>query len=203
MGEIKEENLVYLFIKHHAIDMNDNRTNDMIEQVISTTPLFLCNAHERLPSLDQMGGDWDLIMKLIETRKVFYSRLYKNRVTYLSNELYWSLKSYKQRWEKLSQTSQKVFGFLDGFGEATTPEIKNILLLSDKTFAKCINELTKELFITAVAKERQINNNWSSFYWGTYKLWEQTAKKCPSDSQDIYTILAPIFSEREIQQLLK
>lgn len=194
---------MFAFFEHHIIHMdNEDRTINASELAISNTPLFLCNADQRLPSLDEMGGDWNLIMKLIETRKVFYSKLYKNRVTYLSSELYWAIKPYKQRWEKLSQTSKEIFEFVDEFGEVTTPELKNALLLSNKTFTKCMNELTKELFVTAVAKDRTINNNWSSFYWGTYKFWEKNAIKCPSHSKDVYSILAPVFTEREIQKLL-
>lgn len=99
----------------------------------------------------------------------------------MSNKLYWCVKPYKQRLEELSTVSRDIFLFIDELGEATTAEIKNALFNKSKTFSKSINELSKELLVTAVAKNQEINNNWSSFYWGTYKLWKKTAVEYKPD----------------------
>lgn len=184
--------------------MDDIKNNVTVsETMLTTLPLFLCNDDGRLPSFAQISGNWDELMGLVEQRKFFYSRLYKNRVTYLSERLYWCVKPYKQRLDRLSPKARELFEFIDGFGEITTSEIKNALMLSSKDFSKCINELAKELLVTAVAKEREINNNWSSFYWGTYRLWERTARKYEPDEGEAYAILEEMFSDREIKGMLK
>lgn len=174
-----------------------------LEIYLDEKSMFLCNDDGRLASFSQLGGDWDTLMTLVEERKVFYSRLYKTRVTYISNRLYWSIKPYKQRLEKVSEKSKEIFEFLDVFGEATTPEIKEVLALSGKTFSQCIKELSKELLITATARDRKINNNWSSFFWGTYKVWEKTAIPYKPGDKEEYKLLEPVFSRKEIENLLK
>lgn len=183
---------------------NENRmAANAAEKVLTSLPLFLCNENPELPSVAGMGGDWDLIMRLIESRRIFYSKIYKNRVTYLSSDLYWAVKPYKQRWSKLSERSQNIFKFVDDFGEITTSEIKNIFQISNKQFTQCINELSKELFITAVSKEKKINHNWSSFYWGSYQLWEETAEKPVDGAIDILEVLSSYLSEKEIKKIFR
>lgn len=182
--------------------MNDERIV-FLEEYLKTIPIFLCNEDGRLLSFSQIGGDGDALMELVEKRKVFYSRFYKKRVTYMSNKLYWCVKPYKQRLEQLSTVSRDIFLFIDELGEATTAEIKNALFISSKTFSKSINKLSKELLVTAVAKNQEINNNWSSFYWGTYKLWEKTAVEYKPDYGEEYRLLEPFFSRKEIVNLLK
>lgn len=103
----------------------------------------------------------------------------------------------------MSKQSQKIFCFVNEFGEITTSEIKKALLISNEEFSRCINELSKELFITAVAKEKRINNNWSSFFWGTYVLWEKTAKKYETTPEQIYDKLKLIFTEKQIHNMLR
>lgn len=174
-----------------------------LEKYLEEMSMFLCNGDGRLLSFYQLGGDWDSLMDLVEERKVFYSRLYKNRVTYISNRLYWSIKPYKQRLEKVSEKSKTIFEFIDEFGEATTPEIKNALVLSNKTFSQCMNELVKEFLVTATARDKKISNNWSSFFWGTYKLWEKTAIQYKPAYMEEYKLLEAIFSQREIKNILK
>lgn len=175
----------------------------LIEKYLDEMSMFLCNDYGKLLSFSQLGGDWDSLMTLIEERKVFYCRLYKNRVTYISDRLYWSIKPYKQRLEKVSEKSRDIFFFLDEFGEATTSEIKNVLTLSNKDFSKHANELVKELLITATTRDKKINNNWSSFYWGTYKLWEKTSVKYKPCCMEAYKLLGHIFNQNEIKNMLK
>ena len=183
--------------------MNTTNKSIILEKYLDEKSMFLCNDDGRLPSFSQLGGDWDSLMTLVEERKVFYSRLYKNRITYISNRLYWSIKPYKQRLERMSEKSKEIFAFLDEFGEATTLEIKSVLNLSNKVYSQCMAELSKELLVTATAQGKKINNNWSSFFWGTYKLWERTATQYKPAYMEEYKLLESIFTTKEIKNLLK
>lgn len=103
----------------------------------------------------------------------------------------------------MSEKSKEIFAFLDEFGEATTLEIKSVLNLSNKVYSQCMAELSKELLVTATAQDKKINNNWSSFFGGTYKLWERTATQYKPAYMEEYKLLESIFTTKEIKNLLK
>lgn len=166
--------------------------------------LLLCNESRDLPSLDTVGGDWETVVSLMESGDVFYSKLYKGRVTYLSRELYYLIKPMKQRIEKLSPQSAELFGILSSAGPLTTTEIKGMLFLPSKAFNSCMDELHKELFITVITRDRDIQQNWSSFCWGNYALWEQKQISAPPQNRyAIYQILSALMPVKQIDSLLK
>lgn len=74
--------------------------------------------------------------------------------------------------ERLSPTARAIYDILSEIGTASTPEIKRLMPISDKTFTQSMNELFRELLVTAVQRDRTMNENWSSFHWGTYETWE-------------------------------
>ena len=168
--------------------------------------LLLCNINNDLPSLETVGGDWAGIISLIEQGEVFYSKVFKNRVSYLSAQLYFLLKPYKQRTCKLSAESRRMFDFICAAELATSKEIKAALGLSSKTFTFCMDALFKELFVTAVKRDKTLNANWSSFYWGTFEVWERRQPRPDVDGAanvaGINDLLGGIMTEKQIKNLL-
>ena len=68
-----------------------------------------------------------------------------------------------------------------------------------------MHELSQELLITAIQRDKTINQNWSSFYWGTYKTWESLH---PTSDIEVSTsrlkqLLDRLISEKEIHKLLQ
>ncbi|MBE6011362.1 MAG: hypothetical protein E7234_02250 [Lachnospiraceae bacterium] len=107
--------------------------------------LLLCNENKELPSLSSVGGDWNSIVIMIEQGEIFYSKLYKGRVTYLSQDFYAQIKPFRQRLNTVSPISRDIFDFLNKKEYADTAEIKNIFMLLGKEFPKAMDELFKEL----------------------------------------------------------
>ncbi|MCL2197623.1 MAG: hypothetical protein FWB80_01750 [Defluviitaleaceae bacterium] len=167
--------------------------------------LLLCNRNKELPDIDSIGGDLNSIVTLIEQGDVFYSKLYKNRVSYLSRELYYQIKPYKQRVQNLTAKSKEIFNFLEENDIANTKIIKHILMLSTNEFMTCMDELNKELLVTAIRRDKTINANWISFCWGTFLQWEQLKPlpKIDFDVKRIKTLLLSIMSEKQINNLIK
>lgn len=144
-------------------------------------------------------------LSLIEEGQVFYSKLYGGRVTYLSKEFYANMKPYRQRLEGLSPTARAVYDFLSEIGTANTEEIKRVLLLSSRTFTQSMNELFRELLVTAIRRDRTMNENWSSFEWGTYKAWEELHPvSAAENSRDVLEHLTKgILTKKKLLNLLK
>lgn len=169
--------------------------------------ILLCNDNAYLPSLNDVGGDWNAIIHLIETREVVYSKAYRKRTTYLSPALYAMLKPYKQRFNKLTETSKNIYNFLSACGPMSTQEIKDALMLSSKSFGSAFDPLLTELFVTAMERDRTMNETWSSFLWGTYAQWEATLHhplpKVEASDANLIALLSHLMAEKEIAALMK
>ena len=177
----------------------------LLQSYFSCNGVLSCNENKDLPSLENVGGDFNSIISLMERGEVFYSKLYKKRATYLSRELYYQIKPYKQRADRLSPKSKEILDFIAAVGIVTTKEIKSMFMLSAKAFSSCMDELFAELFVTVIQRDRMLNQGWSSFCWGTSLRWEQL-KPLPEvelDIKKISALLSAIMTEKQIQSLLR
>ena len=177
-----------------------------LRSYFSQNGLLLCGENKDLPSIYTVGGDWNSIISLIEEGEIFYSKLYKGRVSYLSRDLYYQIKPYKQRTKSLSDKSKEILAFIEEVDSATTKEIKSILNISSaKEFNCYMDELFKELLITAIQRDKTMNVNWSSFRWGLFSCWEQLnphAGVIP-DPEQIKKMLSAIMTDKQIESILK
>ena len=87
-------------------------TRPLLRNYFAQAGLLLCNENPYLPSLPTVGGTWNDIVAMMETREVFYSKLYKGRVTYLSRALYYHLKPFRQREANLSPEAAALLSLL-------------------------------------------------------------------------------------------
>lgn len=145
---------------------------ELLHVYFASNGMLFCNESKDVPYLESVGGDWNSITALIEEGRVFYSKLYKGRVTYLSRKFYANMKPFRQRLDGLSPAARMIYYFLAEIGTASTAQIKQVLCLSGKTYAQGMDELFQELLVTAIERDRTMNANWSSFYWGTFEQWE-------------------------------
>ena len=185
--------------------MQEDVRISLLQAYFKQNGLLLCNANNELPSLGTVGGDLNSLVALIERGEVFYSKLYKGRATYLSRDFYYQIKPYKHRVTKLTAKSREVLEFIKAAGMAGTKDIRERLMISSKDFTACMDELCKELFVTAIARERTMNANWCSFYWCTYERWEQILpiENAGADTEKIHEMLSAIMTDRQIMSLLK
>jgi len=187
------------------METEETAKKELLLTYFSRNGLLLCNESQELPYLEMVGGDWNSIVALIEEGQVFYSKLYKSRVTYLSGELYACVKSYKQRLDKVSDTARSIYDFLAAAGRANTEEIKSVLMLSSKAYTRGMDKLLRELLVTAVARDRTIAANWSSFYWGTCKTWEamHPAADIKDSDNRLRELTKNLLTEKKLNSLLR
>ena len=167
--------------------------------------MLLCNESTELPFLDLVGGNWYAIVSLMESGDVCYSRFYKNRVTYLSRELYFALKPFRRRAERLSAQSKRLLAFLQAAGEATAEQMQNTCMLEKKAQTEALNVLVSELFVTVLRRDLTIHESWCTFTYGTTEHWEekqasQTNIKSESGAE---LILLRQLSQKQVNALLR
>ncbi|WP_150267290.1 hypothetical protein [Paenibacillus tepidiphilus] len=187
--------------------MQNNRRAELLTLEFQRYGLLLLNENPTLPSVIGVGGDWNSLMSLIESRTVFYSKIYKNKVTYLSRELYFHLKPFRQR-KLFTESERKIYDFLNEVGEAEKDEIESVLLLSKDSYNYSMDALFKSLNVTAIRRGRTINQHWSTLIWGTSDRWEENLTEENKDysieesTRFIYEKLKGNFSERQIKQFM-
>lgn len=146
---------------------------ELLNSYFASNGILLCNESKELPYLEGVGGSWNGIVSLIEEGSVFYSKLYRGRMSYLSRAFYANVKPYKQRVEKVSPTALQIYSFLEDVKVASTEDIKALLHLSGKTFSKSMDELFRELLATAIKRDRTL-----TFCWGISDTWEALHPVC-------------------------
>jgi hypothetical protein len=67
---------------------------------------------------------------------------------------------------------------------------------------RCLDELLKELLITAVQRDKTLNETWCTFLWADYTVWEGAAPSLPSDPAQARRLLEGLLSPRQITKLL-
>lgn len=187
--------------------MEANAKKLRLNTVIKDIGMLLLNENKQFLSVMELGGDWDTIMSLIEEREVFFSKVYKKRTTYLSRELYFLLKRFRQR-TLLGYTEQKIYEFLSQCGGADTETIKAALMIEDKKFKKAMDKLLESMNVTVLHRARTLNPQWSSFLWGTFEQWEEGCENVELSQNDdenmkkIESILIKSMSRKEIHNFL-
>lgn len=177
-----------------------------IEEVLNNKGLLLLNSNKYLQSIIGEGGTWETAMSLIDKKKVFYSKVYKNRVTYLSTEIYYCLKDFRQS-SLITEDEQMVIELLESANGMTTKVIKEVLPIGSDRVKKAIDSLCKKLLITVIKPGKKINDTWSEVEWGTYEQWEEEASLTFSYSEEdkkniILSKLKGSLSEKEIEKLM-
>ncbi len=187
------------------MDGQDERAREALLGYFSQNGLLLCNENAELPYLGLVGGNWNAIVSLMESGDVFYSRFYKNRVTYLSRELYYALKPYRRRAERLSAQSERLLSFLQISGEASAEQMQRECLLEKKTQTEALNILFSELFATVIRRDETIHESWCTFTYGTAERWEKKQGRegiCLSESTAEQILLRQL-SQKQVDALIK
>ncbi|MBY9078440.1 hypothetical protein [Paenibacillus sp. CGMCC 1.18879] len=187
--------------------MHNSSRTDFLSFEFQRYGLLLLNEDPKLPSVVGVGGDWQSLMSLIESRSVFYSKIYKNRVTYLSKELYFHLKPFRQR-KNLTEIEGGICDFLNEVGEAEKDEIVSALMLGKDSYNLSMDSLFKSLYVTAIRRGRTINQQWSTLFWGTSDRWESDLSEehkyysAEESAHFIFEKLKSTFSEKQIYQFM-
>ena len=167
--------------------------------------LLLCNENKELPYLELVGGSWNGIVSLMESGDVFYSRFYKGRVTYLSRALYYALKPYRRRMERLDAQCLRLLNFIEMVGEANAKQMQSACMMEKTAQTKALNRLVEELFVTVSRRDETIHENWCTFYYCTADFWEQKQPQRPALATpgEAERLLGHTFTQKRITALLK
>ena len=181
----------------------DERARGALVTYFRGNGLLLCNENPMLPYLDLAGGNWNTIVSLMESGDVFYSRLYHNRVTYLSRTLYYLAKQNRQREHRLDATSARLLAFLRAAGEATAEEMQAACLLEKKVQTKALEQLVGEMLVTVSRRDKTIHDSWCTFYYCPAECWEK--RQSIPDQTELDAAreqLRRYFSEKQILSML-
>lgn len=181
----------------------DERARKALLAYFLENGLLLCNENAELPYLELAGGTWNAIISLIESGDVFYSRLYRNRVTYLSRALYFAMKPHRRRMQYLDATSLRLLEFLRAAGEANAEEMQAACLLEKKAQTKALNQLVCELLVTVSRRDVTIHETWCTFRYCIAEAWEhKQSGGANADEAEARHLLSRQLSEKQIQKLL-
>ncbi|MDF2609174.1 MAG: hypothetical protein K0R92_648 [Lachnospiraceae bacterium] len=175
---------------------------------ILNSGILLLNQNSQYDSLMEIQGDWDTIMTLIEKRKVYFSKVFYDMTTYISDEMYPYFKFLKKD-IKLGHNEEKIYNFLNQYGGQDTELLKTVLGLDKKSFDTSINQMLKNMQVTVLDRGKTLNKQWSTYIWGTMEQWEQGANisnKIISEEEaynKIFGKLQSRLSEKKISSMLK
>jgi len=187
------------------VTQQHDSAREALIRYFSQSGMLLCNTNEELPYLELVGGSWNAIVSMMEDGLAYYSRIYKNRVTYLSPALYFALKPYRRRLDRLDDNARRLLAFLQAAGEANAEQMQQTLLLTKKAQTEALNRLVSELFVTVIHRDVTLNENWCSFTYGLTETWEQ---KLPHEIHapkigEAEEILLRQLSQKQVKSLIK
>lgn len=171
---------------------------------LNANGILLCNTNPFLPALEDMGCTWHEVEELIDSHQLFYSKVFKKRTTYLSPEAYYLLKAVRKQ-KELTPPAERIYSLLDGKPAADTTFLKQASGLTGKEYREGFDFLLQNLYITAVENGKRLNENWSSFYYGTAKDWEKhtPGQEFGSDApQRLRELLSRTVPEKYLRSLM-
>ena len=167
--------------------------------------ILLCNANPYLPALEDVGCVWQDVTELIDNHLLFYSKAYQKRTAYLSREVYYLLKAVKPQ-KPLIPAAEALYGLLEQVPMAETSFLKRVSTLSAKEYSQGFDFLLQNLYITAVKNGTALNENWSTFYYGTAKEWEKNSANiyfCDDPVARLWDILSHTMTEKQFSTFIK
>lgn len=187
--------------------MNSDKYNQM-NDLISTHGLLLLNSTEEFYNVMDSGGDWFTMIRLIEDRQVFVSKIYKGKTTYLSKDLYYALRACKDDDIIMTEPEKRVYDFLSSCTNVDTDLLKIALNMDRKVLRKTLDTMMKKLLITVLSGGKMITDSWSSYYFGTYEQWESSDQSTihmdeATAHEKIKGYLSKIMTDKQIENLIK
>lgn len=157
---------------------------EKLKNLIDDKGFILLNPNIYCPNLMDTNESWETIIPLIKQGDVFYSKFYCKKVTFLSNEFYFKIKSLMNSFSD-SLLQLEIIDLLKSSKGLNSECIKKALCLSNKEFTYNLNFLLQTLQVTVLDQSSVINPNWSSFIWGTSKQWEKLKVKRTFSNMDL------------------
>ena len=176
-----------------------------LQNYLETNGILLCNRNPDLPALEDVGCTWQDVTELIDQRRLFYSKVFRKRTTYLSPEAYYLLKAAKPQ-KPLIPPAEHILSLLGNGSIAETAFLKQVCGLSSREYRDGFDFLLQNLYITAMANGAVLNESWSTFRYGTAQAWEALSPpppQCGDPKARLWELLRPTVPERCFRSLIR
>ena len=176
-----------------------------LQSYLEANGILLCNRNPDLPALEDVGCTWQDVTKLIDRHKLFYSKAFRKRTTYLSPEAYYLLKAVKPQ-KPLTPSAERILSLLGNGSIAETAFLKQVCGLSPKEYRDGFDFLLQNLYITAMANGTVLNESWSTYQYGTAQAWEALSPlrfPCGDPKARLWELLRPTVPERCFRSLIR
>lgn len=176
-----------------------------LEKYLEITGILSCNENPYLPCLSDVGCTWSDMTELVDRHAIFYTKVYRKRVVYLSPETYYLLKPCRPV-RPMNADAHKLYDLLDGAPPIEAGDLRELAQMGQAELAKALDFLLEHLYITALGNGRVINPNWSTFRYGTAKAWEALTPPPPqvnAPRERLFERLGRSMAEKEIEVLLR
>ena len=167
--------------------------------------ILLCNTNPLLPALEDIGCTWQDVTELIDSHGLFYSKAFQGRTTYLSPEAYYLLKRIRRQ-RSLTEPAKKLLALLRENPGSETELLKELSALPGKEYQTGFELLLKNLYVTALRNGRYLQENWSSFLYGTAEQWEKDAPNrygCEAPRERLWKLLSAVMTEKQFLSFIK
>lgn len=142
-------------------------------------------------------------MALIDGRRLFYSKAYRKRTTYLSPRAYALLKAVRTP-KPMPKEAQGVYRVLAENPGADAAFLKAACELGAKEYRAGMDFLLGNLQATAVCSGRALSENGSEWLYGTAEEWERLAKAGPQEEnaeEALWQLVCHVMTEKQFQVL--
>lgn len=145
---------------------------------LEVTGILGCNVNPYLPSLSDVGCTWGDAVALIDRHRVFVSKVYRKRTVYLSPQVYYLLKACRTR-PPMGAEAAQVYRLLEEGGAMEAGDLRALSQLPQAAFAKALDFLLEQMYVTALENGHYLNENWSTYRYGTAEAWERLTPPGP------------------------
>lgn len=197
--------MICLLESERRLHVDGHTGNTKLYDYLAFAGILACNVNPYLPSLSDIGCEWNDMTGLVDRHELFYCKAYRKRTTFLSNEVYFLLKECRPA-KQLDENAARVWSLLEKLGTADAQTLREAALMERGTFLRAIDTLLGELRITAFQNGKILNPNWSAFVYCTADAWERHVKKpapCGDPRQALKQIVTRTMPEKEFLQLIR
>ena len=167
--------------------------------------ILLCNQNADLPALDDIGCTWRDAMELIDAHRAFYSKAYKKRTAYLSPEAYRLIKTLRPQ-RPMTGPARELYSVIEGNPGADAAFLKSACAMESREYRAGMDFLLQNLYVTAIASGRELNESWSELLYCTAEEWERLAPyTAPAEDPEkrLLELTCGIMTEKQFRLLIR
>ncbi|MFZ5351193.1 MAG: AlkZ-related protein [Bacillota bacterium] len=162
-----------------------------------------------IPSVYGCGYDYKSIFELIQRGQAVSSRLIDNKLTFISIEMYWCIKSIIGEKTRNTTEQQLIYDLLQQNTHIETGLLRELCSIEKKCFEISLNKLHEKLLVSIYDGGRKLNEHWYTYSWCTYKVIESRTEKlkvkdCEKKiSEKLYTLINAKRADNIINKIIK